>query len=121
MSSILLALLPFAIFLVEPKATHHVIIQNEKDGSFLNASDCSTTEWSYGKPQLWEIVHSQDHTLVRNKKYKSFLSLINDEIILCYSPSLAKKFSKNDSKWDGIKLIYCFNNDFNYMKDVYLQ
>jgi hypothetical protein len=119
----LLALLPFAIFLVEPKSKHQVLIQNKNDGSYLCATDCSSVEWTHDQPQLWDIVKSKNDFLIKNKKHKSYLCLINDQIILCFSESIAKRFTElelNTLGTPGIRFVYCFNNDFNYMKDVYL-
>ena len=120
MSSILLALLPFAIFLVEPKSKHQVLIQNNDDGSYLCATDCSSVQWAQNQPQLWDIVKSKGDFLIKNKKHKSYLCMINDQIILCFSESIAKRFTQEELDSFGMRFIYCFNNDFNYMKDVYL-
>lgn len=120
MASILIALAPFAILLLEPKSTHQVFIQDEYSGSFLNAVDCSSVDWTEKEPELWDVIQMKDNFLIRNKKQKSYLSLVSNQLLLSFSVSMAKKFTSDEANKLGFRFIYCFNNDFNYMKDVYL-
>lgn len=120
MSTILIALLPFAIFMFEPKSTHQVLILDKSNNLYLSAIDCSTVAWTKNEKQLWDVIKIDSNDfLLRHKKFKSFLCLMKNRVFLCFSKSAATKFNQKSFDKD-IQLIYCLNQKFNYMKDVYL-